>query len=125
MLLQSVMRLGRSFVGILANRVEILALDLKEDRLRFVGLLLLGATAFFVLALGVILGAFFLVFCFWESNRLLVLGILMAIFLIAGAVLFFLLARSLRTMPGPFEGTLSELYKDREALGGLDKEVKR
>lgn len=125
MLLQSLMGLGRSFVDILANRTEILALDLKEDRLRFVAILLLGACAFFVLAVGVILGLFFLVFCFWESSRLLVLGILMATFLISGVILFFLLALSLKKMPGPFQGTLSELYRDREAFGGPGKKDKR
>jgi uncharacterized membrane protein YqjE len=116
MILESLKGLGRTFVEILGNRVETLSLDLKEDRIRFVSLLLLGASAFFVLSLGIILVVFFLVLTFWTTNRLMVIGILTAMFLGGGLILLALLVQRVRNMPGPFEGTLSELYKDRDAL---------
>jgi uncharacterized membrane protein YqjE len=116
MILESLKGLGRTFVEILGNRVETLSLDLKEDRIRFVSLLLLGASAFFVLSLGIILVVFFLVLTFWTTNRLMVIGILTAMFLCGGLILLALLVQRVRHLPGPFEGTLSELYKDRDAL---------
>ena len=116
MILESIKGLGRTFVEILGNRVETLSLDLKEDRIRFVSLLLLGASAFFVLSLGIILVVFFLVLTFWTTNRLMVIGILTAMFLGGGLILLALLVQRVRNMPGPFEGTLSELYKDQDAL---------
>jgi uncharacterized membrane protein YqjE len=125
MLFDSLKGIGRAFFEILINRVETLSLDLKEDRYRFVSLLLLGASAFFVLALGVVLGVFFLVMAFWASSRLLAIGIIMAVFLSVGLSLFALLVRKIKTLPGPFEGILSEFYKDREALGGRRRGDKR
>ena len=118
MLFDSLKGIGRAFFDIFINRIETLTLDLKEDRYRFVSLLLLGASAFFILTLGIILGVFFLVLTFWESSRLLAIGILMGLFLVAGLFLFAVLVRKIKTLPGPFEGILSEFYKDREALGG-------
>jgi uncharacterized membrane protein YqjE len=125
MLFDSLKGIGRAFFEILINRIETLTLDLKEDRYRFVSLLLLGASAFFVLMLGIILGVFFLVLTFWASNRLLAIGILMSLFLGLGISLFALLVRKMKTLPGPFEGILSEFYKDREALGGRRRGDKR
>ena len=125
MLFDSLKGIGRAFFEILINRVETLSLDLKEDRYRFVSLLLLGASAFFVLALGVVLGVFFIVMAFWASSRLLAIGIIMAVFLSVGLSLFALLVRKIKTLPGPFEGILSEFYKDREALGGRRRGDKR
>jgi uncharacterized membrane protein YqjE len=125
MILESLKGLGHAFTEILINRLETLSLDLKEDRLRFVSLLLLGTSAFFVLSLGIILGVIFLVLTFWTSNRLMVIGILMMMFLGAGLSLFALLVRRINTLPGPFEGTLSEFYKDREALGGREREKEK
>ena len=125
MLFDSLKGIGRAIFEIVINRIETLTLDLKEDRYRFVSLLLLGASAFFVLMLGIILGVFFLVLACWESNRLLAIGILTSLLLTLGATLFAILARKIKTLPGPFEGILSEFYKDREALGGRRRDDKR
>ena len=113
--------LGRTFVEILSDRLETLSLDIKEDRIRFVSLLMLGAFAFFLLSLGIILGVLWLVLTFWNSDRILVIGILTAMFAIAGLVLLFLLVRRLDRLPGAFEGTIAELDKDREAFEKLGR----
>jgi len=124
MLVESLKGLGRAFVEILSNRLENLSLDLKEDRIRFVSLLLMGASAFFILCMGILLGVFFLVLILGASSRLLVMGILAAVFFSVGLTLFALLVRRIRDLPGAFEGTLSAFYKDREALGGRKREGK-
>jgi uncharacterized membrane protein YqjE len=121
MLLESLKGLGRTFVEILSDRLETLSLDIKEDRIRFVSLLMLGAFAFFLLSLGIILGVLWLVLTFWNSDRILVIGILTAMFAIAGLVLLFLLVRRLDRLPGAFEGTIAELDKDREAFEKLGR----
>jgi uncharacterized membrane protein YqjE len=121
MLLESIKGLGRTFVEILSDRLETLSLDIKEDRIRFVSLLMLGAFTFFLLSLGIILGVLWLVLTFWDSNRILVIGILTAMFAVAGLVLLFLLVRRLDRLPGAFEGTIAELDKDREAFEKLGR----
>ena len=118
MLIESLRGLGRTLVEIVGNRLESLALDVKEDRIRLVSLLMLGAFTFFMISLGIILAVFFVILASWEGNRLLVLGILAGLFAATGAVLLFLLITRLRNLPGAFDGTLAEFDKDREALGG-------
>ena len=117
MLQETLKGLGQTFVEILSDRMETLSLDIKEARIHLVSIMILGALIYFLISLGVILGVLLLVFAFWESHRLLVLGILTAAFLGFGSIMSFLLARWLRKGPKLFEGTISELNKDREALG--------
>jgi uncharacterized membrane protein YqjE len=121
MLIESVKGLGKTFVQILCTRLETLSLDIKEDRIRFVSLLVLGASTVALLTLGVVTGALWIVLAFGEANRVLVVGLLTGIFLTAGLIAMAFMIRRLTTLPGAFEGTIAELDKDREALGGLGK----
>jgi uncharacterized membrane protein YqjE len=118
MLLELLKSLGRNFVEILSNRLQTLSLDLKEDRVRFIRLLLLGASAFFLLSLGTVFAVFWLVLAAWERNRYLVIGISTVTFSIVGAALVVVLVTRLRNLRGAFESTISEFDKDRAALGG-------
>lgn len=117
MLMESLKGLGQTFVEIMRTRMEILSLDVKEARIRFVSILMLGAFTFLLLSFGIILGVFWLITAFWESNRILVMGIITAALLGCGLVLLVLLVWKLRNGPGLFEGTIAELDKDRKALG--------
>jgi uncharacterized membrane protein YqjE len=121
MLLELLKSLGRNFVEILGNRLETLSLDLKEDRIRLVSLLMLGAIAFFLMSLGIIFAVFWLVVVFWERNRYLVIGISTVSFAVVGAALMVLLVVRIKNVRGAFESTISEFNKDREALGGRGK----
>jgi len=123
MLLKSLKGLGQTFIGILRTRLEILSLDVQEARIRFVSILILGAFTFLFSALGIILGAFWLIITFWESNRLLIMGILTVTLLLCGLVLLVILIRKLKSGPRLFEGTIAELDKDTEALGDRDRGV--
>jgi uncharacterized membrane protein YqjE len=118
MLLDSLRSLARTLVEILRTRLEMLALDLEEAKLRLLSLLLLGALAFLGFALGTVLAAFWLVAVFWDTHRLLVLGLLTGVFLGGGALALALLAAKARRSPSPFAATLEELRKDRDAMGG-------
>jgi uncharacterized membrane protein YqjE len=118
MVLASLRRLVRTAVELLRGRLELISLDVEEAKLRFLATLLLGALAFLCLSLGVVMGAFWLVVAYWDTNRMLVLGILTGTFLGGGALALAALAWRARTGPRLFANTLAELEKDREALGG-------
>jgi uncharacterized membrane protein YqjE len=64
------------------------------------------------------MGAFWLVVAYWDTNRMLVLGLLTGAFLGGGALALAALAFRVRTGPRLFANTIAELEKDREALGG-------
>lgn len=104
-------------LSLLHNRLELLGVELAEERVRLVSLLAYGVTAFLCLAAGLIFLAVFLTVLLWENNRLLALGVFSALFLGAG-VASLTLAMSLgRAGSRLFSASLAELRKDRDALG--------
>ena len=117
MILTSLKRLARTAVEFARGRLELISLDVEEAKLRFLSVLLLGAVAFLCLTLGVVMGAFWLVVAYWDTNRMLVLGLLTGIFLGGGLLALAALAWRARKGPRLFSGTLEALEKDREALG--------
>jgi uncharacterized membrane protein YqjE len=118
MIIASLKRLVRTAVELIRGRLELISLDVEEARLRFFSTLLLGAIAFLCLALGAVMGAFWLVVAYWDTHRMLVLGLLTGAFLGGGALALAALAWRARSGPRLFANTLAELEKDREALGG-------
>ena len=73
-------------VSLLHNRLELLGVELAEERVRLFSLLAYGGAAFLCLAAGLIFLAVFLTVLMWDSNRLLALAVFSALFLGAGIV---------------------------------------
>lgn len=110
---------------LLQTRVQLLATELEEERQRLQSLLLWGAVAALALGAGLVFVAIFLTVLFWDTHRLLVLGIFSALFL--GLGLFAAcLAWKLGTAPsGLFAASMTELSRDRAALREPDTEVRQ
>jgi uncharacterized membrane protein YqjE len=113
----SIARLARTALAVLRTRLEILATEIEEERIRFAGLALMVAAIAFCVQMAVLLGVIFLVVLLWESHRLVTLGVLSGTFLVAGVALFLWLRHRLRTRPRMFASTLGELTKDDERIG--------
>lgn len=103
-------------VALLHNRLELLGVELAEERVRLVSMLAYGGAAFLCLAAGLVFLAVFLTVLMWDSNRLLALGIFSALFLGAGAFGAALAMSLARRGSKLFSASLAELRKDREAL---------
>jgi uncharacterized membrane protein YqjE len=73
-------------------------------------------SALFFLFFGLVMLALLIVIYSWETDRVLVLSLLTASFLVIGFILGFVVLRSLNTMPRLFEATITELTKDRQEL---------
>ena len=97
-------------------RLELLATELEEEKLRLLRLLGFGAAAFVLLAAGLLCLAFFLVILLWDEHRLLVLGLVALAFLGAGAIAAAIAWRALRGPSRLFAASVAELAQDREAL---------
>ncbi|MDD3530047.1 MAG: phage holin family protein [Gallionellaceae bacterium] len=115
-LFESLKILAGDLVGIVHTRLELLSLDLAEERVHLTTLLVLGLVALFCLCAGVVLLAILIAVAFWESHRLAALAGLTAFFLAAGATLVILAMHKARTRPRLFEASLAELAKDRQQL---------
>lgn len=104
-------------LAVLQTRLELLAVDVAEERERLIGLLALLLLSLFCLGVGIVLLALLIVVALWESNRLVALGGLIAFFLVAGAAVGWLALARVRSAPKLFSATIAELDKDRKALG--------
>jgi uncharacterized membrane protein YqjE len=116
-LLASLRRLLATLTGVVATRLELLANELQEERLRLVQMLLFALFAVFCLCMGVLLLSLFLVVLFWDEHRLAVLAGLTLAFFAAGGWLLLLLRSRWRQGSRLFSASLAELAKDRQALG--------
>lgn len=107
-------------VKLLHNRLELLGVELAEERVRLISLLAYGAAAFLCIAAGLIFLAIFLTVLLWESHRLLALGVFSALFLGAGGVSLALAISRARAGSKLFSASLAELRKDRDVLAAGD-----
>ena len=117
-LLDSLRNLASTFLAIVQTRIEIFASEIDEERTRLAQITLLAAVAAFCLGLAVILLVFFLVVLFWESDRLLAIGVLASAFAVAGIAAGLGLRAAISKRPKFLSATLAELRKDRTKLGG-------
>lgn len=103
-------------LGILQTRLELLATELQEEKLRLGTLLGYAAAAFFFLGFGAVLLALFLTVLLWDSHRLLALGVFTALFLAIGIIAALAAARIGRQGTRLFAASISELAQDREMI---------
>ncbi|MBI1965240.1 MAG: phage holin family protein [Betaproteobacteria bacterium] len=115
-LLQSLRNLLATLVALLQTRLDLLATELEEERLRIGQALLWGCIALAFLVLGVVMLTFFLVVLFWDTHRVLVSGLLAFIYLAAGVTAVLVARDRLRARSKLFSDSLAELAKDREQL---------
>jgi uncharacterized membrane protein YqjE len=115
-LLHSVKSLLATLVGIVHNRLELIATELQEEIERVALLLLWGAVALFFAFLGIAFAGLLIVIAVGEEHRLLAAGLIAALFLLTALVAAVLAARQIAAKPRPFHASLNELAKDRELL---------
>lgn len=108
--------LTATLVAMAHTRLELLSIDIEEDRERMLSLLALALVATFLLEIGVILAAILLMVAFWDTYRLLVMGSLAGFFLAAGLAAGIYAVQKAKTKPRVFAASLSELIKDRQQL---------
>src|SRR3982074_3020867 len=83
-LLESLRNLARTFLAVVQTRIEIFASEIDEERTRLARIAVLAAVAALCIALAVILLVFYLVVLFWDTDRLLAIGVLAGVFAVGG-----------------------------------------
>ncbi len=99
----------------LRPRIELLGLELAEERERLIRVLIWGAIALLLLALGLLTAVVLLALSFWEQ-RLWVLGCLALALLLGGVFIVVRVLRDARHRPHPFQSSVAELAKDIRQL---------
>jgi uncharacterized membrane protein YqjE len=117
-LLDSLRNLARTFLAVVQTRIEIFASEIDEERTRLARIAVLAAAAALCIALAVILLVFFLVVLFWDTDRLLAIGVLAGVFAVGGVAACLGLRAAVSQRPKFLSATLAELRKDRTKLEG-------
>lgn len=115
-LLESLTTLAATLVAIAHTRLDLLSVELEEEREHLLSLLMLNLVALFCLGVGMVLATILLVVAFWDTHRLLVLGSLAGLFLAVGLAAYGFAMHRAKTKPKLFASSLSELFKDRQHL---------
>lgn len=97
------------------NRVELFLLEAREERGRMFSALLLAAGGVLCALMTLVLATATLVVVFWDTHRVLVLGVVTIVYAV-GAVAAFVAVRSRLRKWQPFSATLDQIRKDRECF---------
>jgi uncharacterized membrane protein YqjE len=115
-LLASARRLLSTLTSIVSTRLELLANELQEERLRLTQMLFFALSALFCFGMGVLLLTVFIVVLFWDDHRLAAIAVLGILFFAAGALLTQSLRGKANEKSPLFSASLAELAKDRQQL---------
>jgi uncharacterized membrane protein YqjE len=98
------------------QRLELFSVELREEKFRLVQTFIWISAAVFTGMMAVAFGSLTLVYLFWESARLIVLGGLTILY--AGALGGIIVAfrAFLARQPNPFAATLHEIGEDRACI---------
>jgi uncharacterized membrane protein YqjE len=115
-LLESLKRMTSTLLAIIQTRLELLANEIEEERLRVRQMLFYGSVALFLFAMAAMLLTVFVVVVFWDSYCLQVLGGLAVLFFVAGLFVWNALRSMTQERPKLFSTSLSELSDDIDRL---------
>lgn len=100
-----------TLLAIARTRVELLVIELEEEKLRLMSLWSKAIAAAFLLALGVIMAIFCLAVLFWEQ-RVLLFGLFATLFIGGALLLMGSLKREIAAPSKLFRSSLNELEAD-------------
>jgi uncharacterized membrane protein YqjE len=115
-IVRSARRMLAILVSMARTRLNLLAVEIMQEKSRVWLLLLLTALALLFALMSLLTLSLFVVVAFWDDNRLLAIGCLLAFYVAATLVTLLFLRQKSRKGSKLFSGTLQELAKDSAAL---------
>ena len=115
-LLNSIRGLADGLIETAHDRLELFALELHEEKFRVIQLFIWISAAVFSAILAITFASLTIVYLFWETARLAVLG---GFTLFYGAIFVGVLGycrKFIARQPRPFQSTLTELQQDRACI---------
>ena len=114
--LSSLRALSDGLLASAEDRIKLLTVELQEEKFRLIQTFVWICAAVFTAIMAITFASLTLVYLFWESARLAVLGGLTIVY--AGAVVAIIIAfrRFLARQPSPFAATLHEIGEDRACI---------
>src|SRR5688572_19205124 len=112
----SLRALGDGVFASLQQRLGLLSLELQEEKLRLIQIFIWISAAVFTGMMAVAFASLTVVYLFWESARLQVLGGLTIVYLGALVAIMVAFRAFLARQPKPFAATLQEIGDDRACI---------
>jgi uncharacterized membrane protein YqjE len=115
-LLGSLRGLADGLIGSAHDRLELLAIELHEEKHRLIQIFIWISAIVFLAMLAMVFASMAIVVLFWETARVAVVCSLAGIYIAALVATAQGFKRYLKRQPKPFAATLSELREDRECI---------
>jgi len=115
-ILASIKTLVATLVAVAHTRLEILATEVEEEKIRLAGIILLGTLAVFFLGMALIFLSILAVALFWNEHRIAALGSVTVFYMLLGISSLCWLRYRMRRKSKLFATSLGELHKDHTEL---------
>ena len=113
----SLERLGHGLVTQLRQRLELMAVEVTEEEIRFTRVLAWQLVALFLTCLTIALGALLVIAAFWDTaSRVAAVGAVLGAVAAAAGGMWWVYRQRLRRKPILFAQTIEELRRDADAL---------
>ena len=115
-LLGSLRGFADGLIGSAQDRLELLAVELHEEKYRLIQIFIWISAIVFLVMLATVFASLALVVLLWDTARVAVVCILAGAYIAAALIAIFGFRRYLKRQPKPFAATLRELREDRECI---------
>ena len=115
-LLGSLRGLVDGLIGSAHDRLELLAVELHEEKHRLIQIFIWISGIVFLAMLAMVFVSLAIVVLFWETARIAVVCSLAGVYIAALVAVVIGFKRYLKRQPKPFAATLGELREDRECI---------
>jgi uncharacterized membrane protein YqjE len=112
----SLRALGDSMLASVEERLELFSIDLQEEKFRLIQTFVWISVGLFTGMMAVMFASLTLVYAFWESARLAVLGGMATFYAVTLVVIIVAFRRFIARQPRPFAATLQEISQDRACI---------
>lgn len=112
----SIKKMGSALAGLVQGHLELIGIEIQEERTRVFKLFLLASISL-ILGLLILVGlSAAIVIVFWDSNPIAAILVLCAIYAVVLAVCISRALRIVKESVSPFQATVEELARNRERL---------
>ncbi len=109
-------RILSSAFAIFETRLELIGIELQEEKERLISILFLGLTAMMLAMMALISLTVLIAIFFWDTHRWQALGGITALYALIASGCGLRARSNLRNTPNMFDNTLTEFRKDRDAF---------
>lgn len=115
-LFASLKTLASTLVAIGRTRLELLSIDIEEERVWLTSMLVWTLVALFCAGLSIVLAILFFIVIWWDTHRLLAVAVPALLLMLCAVLAGKVVLDKARAKPRLFAASLAELSKDHEHL---------